>query len=86
MPSLRLFGLAALAAFAAAESIAAPQDQDSAPAVKRQSDGEATGCHAHGDTLFCIWEGEEWEVTSDVNVDDAPASYAGCHTHGASEL
>lgn len=86
MPSLRLFGFAAFAAFATANSIATPHDEDSTSAVKRQSDGEATGCHAHGDALFCIYNGEEWEVTSDVNVNDAPDSYTGCHTHGASEL
>lgn len=48
---------------------------------------EVTGCHAHGaDSLFCSAGGEEWEVTTDVDVDNAPESYSGCHSHGEDEL
>lgn len=48
---------------------------------------EVTGCHAHSaDALFCSAGGEEWEVTTEVDVDNAPESYSGCHSHGEDEL
>jgi hypothetical protein len=47
---------------------------------------EVTSCHAHTDTLYCIADGEEWEVTTDVDVENAPDGYEGCHAHGENEL
>lgn len=49
---------------------------------------EVTGCHAHSATLFCFAGdgGPEWEVTSDIDVENAPEAYTGCHAHGAEEL
>lgn len=47
---------------------------------------EVTSCHAHTDTLYCIVGSEEWEVTTDVDIEDAPESYSGCHAHGDDEL
>lgn len=87
MPSLRLLGLAAFAALAPSYATAIPQGQSSGAAAKRQTEFfEVSGCHAHGDTLFCIYEGEEWEVTGDVDVENAPTSFEGCHSHGETEL
>lgn len=87
MPSLRKLGLAAFASFATSNAAANLPKDEAGAAVKRQSDFfEVTACHAHGDTLFCIYEGDEWEVTSDINVDDAPESFEGCHSHSGTEL
>jgi hypothetical protein len=47
---------------------------------------EVTSCHAHTDKLYCIADGEEWEVTTDVDVETAPDGYKGCHAHGEDEL
>jgi hypothetical protein len=47
---------------------------------------EVTDCHAHTDTLYCMVGSEEWEVTTDVDVDNAPDAYSGCHAHGEDEL
>jgi hypothetical protein len=86
MPSLRALGLAAFASLATSNAaVTLPKDEASV-AVKRQTFFEVTGCHPHGDTLFCIYEGDEWEVTSDINVDEAPTSFEGCHSHSGTEL
>lgn len=47
---------------------------------------EVSDCHGHGDELFCVAGGDEWEVSTEVNVDDAPSSYSGCHAHGEDAL
>lgn len=47
---------------------------------------EVTSCHAHTDALYCIVGSEEWEVTTDVDLENAPESYSGCHAHGDDEL
>ena len=47
---------------------------------------EVTDCHAHTDTLYCMVGSEEWEVTTDVDVENPPDGYSGCHAHGESEL
>jgi hypothetical protein len=47
---------------------------------------EVTDCHAHADVLYCMVGSEEWEVTTDVDVDNAPDAYNGCHAHGEDEL
>jgi hypothetical protein len=47
---------------------------------------EVTDCHAHTDVLYCMAGSEEWEVTTDVDVGNAPDSYSGCHAHGEDEL
>jgi hypothetical protein len=47
---------------------------------------EVTECHAHTDTLFCMAGNEEWEVTTDVDVENPPDGYTGCHAHGEDEL
>lgn len=41
-----------------------------------------TDCHTHGDDLFCTADGVEWEVTSDINVNNAPDSYSNCQASG----
>lgn len=44
---------------------------------------EVTGCHAHGDVQWCIAGDTELPVVSGgTDVDTAPESYSGCHTHG----
>lgn len=60
-----------------------------APAVTRIS-GTATStgplsaptavgdCHTHGDDLYCIADNVEWEVTSNIDVNNAPDSYDNC--------
>ncbi|KAK4497112.1 hypothetical protein PRZ48_011562 [Zasmidium cellare] len=35
-------------------------------------------CHTHGDDLYCVADGVEWEVTSNINVNNAPDSYDNC--------
>lgn len=47
---------------------------------------EVTNCHPHVDVLYCIADGGEWEVTTDVDAANAPESYSGCHSHGPDEL
>jgi hypothetical protein len=87
MPSLRMIGLAVLASFVTSNAAAALSKDGASVAVKRQSEFfEVTACHPHGDTLFCIYEGDEWEVTSDINIDEAPKSFEGCHSHSGTEL
>jgi hypothetical protein len=87
MSSLRVLGLAAFASFATSNAAASLPTDEASVAVKRQSGFfEVTACHPHGDTLFCIYEGDEWEVTSDINVNDAPESFEGCHSHSGTEL
>ncbi|KAF2166163.1 hypothetical protein M409DRAFT_23354 [Zasmidium cellare ATCC 36951] len=39
-------------------------------------------CHTHGDDLFCVADGAEWEVTSNVNVNNAPDNYENCRPTG----
>ena len=47
---------------------------------------EVTDCHAHTDTLYCMADSEEWQVTTDVDVENPPDGYSGCHAHGEDEL
>jgi zinc transporter 1/2/3 len=42
-----------------------------------------SGCHPHGTILFCMVNGEEYEVKEGVeDVASAPKSFSGCHGHG----
>jgi hypothetical protein len=76
MPSLRMIGLAVFASFATSNATAALSKDGASVAVKRQSEFfEVTACHPHG-----------WEVTSDINIDDAPETFEGCHSHSGTEL
>ena len=68
---------------------ASEEEHDHASETSAEGDHEiteVTDCHAHTTTLYCIAGGEEWQVTTDVDVDNAPDSYAGCHSHGENEL
>lgn len=83
----RILGLTAFVVLAASHATPATQDSETAAAVKRQKDlFQVTECHARGDTLYCIHEGDEWEVTSDVDVGNAPDRYSGCYDHSDTEL
>jgi hypothetical protein len=87
MPALRLLGLAAFAALASSQDITTSQEHGASRATKRQLDFfELTGCHPHGDTLFCIHEGDEWEVKSGVEAGTAPDRFEGCHSHSGTEM
>jgi hypothetical protein len=64
-------------------------DTEAESASSSSSSGEiteVTNCHPHVDVLYCIADGEEWEVTTDVDAANAPESYSGCHSHGPDEL
>lgn len=68
---------------------AAEDDHNHASETSSEADHEiteVTNCHAHTTTLYCIAGGEEWEVTTDVDVENAPNGYTGCHAHGENEL
>jgi hypothetical protein len=40
-------------------------------------------CHAHDETeLYCLDGNDEWQVTSDWDVNSPPESFEKCHTHG----
>lgn len=87
MISLRGLGLTAFAALALSQDVATPQENSATASTKRQSTFfEVESCHAHGETLFCIYEGDEWEVTSGADVDSAPESFEGCHSHSGTEM
>jgi hypothetical protein len=87
MPSVRMIGLAVIASLATSNAAAALSKDEARVSVKRQSEFfEVTACHPHGGTLFCIYDGDEWEVTSDINIDNAPESFEGCHSHSGTEL
>lgn len=87
MISLRGLGLTAFAALALSQDIATPRENRPAVSAKRQSSFfEVESCHAHGDALFCIYEGDEWEVTSGSDVESAPESFEGCHSHSGTEM
>jgi hypothetical protein len=87
MLSLRLLGFAAFASFSTSNAAATLPKDKAGIVEKRQSEFfEVTACHPHGETLFCIYEGDEWKVTSDINVDEAPESFNGCHSHSGTEL
>jgi zinc transporter 1/2/3 len=67
----------------------AEHDHDHASGTSAESSGEiaeVTDCHPHEDVLYCMADGEEWEVTTEVDAANAPESYSGCHSHGADEL
>ena len=82
-----MLSLAVFASFATSNVAATLSKDGASVAAKRQSEFfEVTACHPHGDALFCIYEGDEWEVTSDINIDDAPGSFEGCHSHSGTEL
>lgn len=69
MKLTRHLALLSLSAFAAAQSL----DEVT----------EVTSCHAHDDTQYCIAGDTELPVVEGVdNIDTAPESYTGCHTHG----
>lgn len=76
MVSLHVLGLTAFAAFAASQDVAARQ----------AGFFEVTSCHAHGEDTFCIYEGDEWEVTSGLDSGSAPESFEGCHSHSGTEM
>lgn len=64
-------------------------DHDHASGTESASSAEiteVTNCHGHVDVLYCVADGDEWEVTTEVDVENAPESYGGCHSHGADEL
>jgi hypothetical protein len=89
MVSLRVLGLAALAALASSQDVATREKHSSgtAAATKRQTEFfEVTSCHAHGDATFCIYEGDEWEVTSGVDSGSTAESFEGCHSHSGTEM
>lgn len=76
MVPLRVLGLTAFAAFAASKDVAARQ----------AGFFEVTSCHAHGDETFCIYNGNEWEVTSGLDSDSAAESFEGCHNHSETQM
>lgn len=48
---------------------------------------EVTGCHFHGETLYCLDNGgSEWKVTTTIDSENPPESIDGCHAHSSSEL
>jgi len=64
-------------------------DHDHASGTEVESSGkitEVTNCHPHEDALYCMADGGEWEVTTEVDAVNAPESYSGCHSHGSDEL
>lgn len=77
-------------------SLALESEQEETPAddpehshAKESSSGEITevsNCHAQGDVQYCVAGGEEWELTTDVDTENAPDSYSGCHAYGEDEL
>jgi hypothetical protein len=87
MVSLRTFGLTAFTALVSSQGVSTPQEDTALVATKRQTDFfEVNSCHAHGDALFCIYDGEEWEVTSGADAGTAPESFEGCHSHSGTEM
>lgn len=46
-----------------------------------------TGCHNHGDEVFCInGSGEEVQVSMTATpTGELPAQYTGCHAHGSEQ-
>jgi hypothetical protein len=85
MVSLRVLGLTAFAAFAATQDVATSQEHSAA--TKRQASFfEVTSCHAHGEDTFCIYDGDEWEVTSGLDSGSTRESYEGCHSHSGTEM
>ena len=85
MVSLRVLSLTAFAAFAASQDVTSSEEQSAT--IKRQAGFfEVTSCHAHGDETFCIYEGDEWEVTSGLDSGSAPESFEGCHSHSGTEM
>lgn len=73
----------------ATEESESESEHDHASDTQAESSGEiteVTSCHPHEDVLFCIADGGEWEVTTEVDAANAPESYSGCHSHGPDEL
>lgn len=84
---MRLLSFTAFASLAVSCAADASVDSELHGTIKRQSGFfEVAGCHAHGTTLFCIHDGEEWQVTSDIDTASAPSSFSGCHSHSAEEM
>jgi hypothetical protein len=84
---MHTLGLIALATVTPSLAIAPLREDDATAVAKRQSEFfEVTSCHSHGDTLFCIYDGEEWEVISGVDADSASDSFEGCHNHSDTEM
>jgi len=46
-----------------------------------------TGCHNHGDQVFCInGSGEEVQVSMTATpTGELPAQFTGCHAHGSEQ-
>ena len=89
MIAFRVLGFTALAAFASSQNVASRQEDSpgTASATKRQTDFfEVTSCHAHGDATFCIYEGDEWEVTSGIDSGSTQETFEGCHSHSGTEM
>jgi len=72
----------------AAETTAATTTAASTETASTAADEitEVTECHAHIETLYCMVGSEEWEVTTDVDVENPPDAISGCHAHGENEL
>jgi hypothetical protein len=65
------------------------EDHDHAAETTTGADDEiteVTGCHAHTDTIYCMVGSEEWEVTTEIDVENAPDGFTGCHAHGEGNL
>lgn len=87
MPSMRALSFTAVAGLAISCAADASVDSEFHATAKRQDEFfEVTGCHPHGTTLFCIHDGEEWQVTSDIDTASAPSSFSGCHSHSGTEM
>jgi hypothetical protein len=87
MVLMHILGLTALAAVAPSLAIA-PLREDGAPDISKRQSGffEVSSCHSHGDILFCIYDGEDWEVISGVDADSGSDSFEGCHNHSDTEM
>jgi hypothetical protein len=82
-----ILGLTAFTAVTPSLALALAREDGATTVAKRQPGFfEVTGCHSHGETLFCIYDGEEWEVVSGVDADSASDSFEGCHNHSDTEM
>lgn len=66
---------------AAAASVVA-QTTSSTSSATDAAPTEVTGCHSHGDDLFCFDGSDEWELTpTEYDADTVPDSFDNCHYH-----
>lgn len=76
MLSLQIVAVASLLATASAQTTSSTTS--SAAAVPT----EVTDCHTHGEDIYCVGGGDEWELTSSgYDADSVPDSFEGCHAH-----